>query len=39
MSAEAVKTEDEWADHAKRIVRTEMVRRGFCQGSRHRSLV
>ena len=28
MSAEAVKTEDEWADHAKRIVRTEMVRRG-----------
>lgn len=28
MSAEAVKTEDEWADYAKRIVRTEMVRRG-----------
>jgi hypothetical protein len=28
MNAEAVKTEDEWADHAKRIVRTEMVRRG-----------
>ena len=28
MSAEAVKTEDEWADRAKRIVRTEMVRRG-----------
>jgi len=28
MNAEAVKTEDEWADHTKRIVRTEMVRRG-----------
>ncbi len=28
MNAESVKTEDEWADHAKRIVRTEMVRRG-----------
>lgn len=28
MSAEAAKTEDEWADHTKRIVRTEMVRRG-----------
>ena len=28
MDAEAVKTKDEWADHAKRIVRTEMVRRG-----------
>jgi len=28
MNAEVVKTEDEWADHTKRIVRTEMVRRG-----------
>lgn len=28
MNAEAVRTEDGWADHAKRIVRTEMVRRG-----------
>ena len=28
MSTATVKTEDEWADHAKRIVRTEMVRRG-----------
>lgn len=24
----APRTEDEWADHAKRLVRTEMVRRG-----------
>jgi len=29
MNAEVVKTEDEWADHTKRIVRTEMVRRGI----------
>ncbi len=28
MNAVVVKTEDEWADHTKRIVRTEMVRRG-----------
>ena len=28
MQAEAIKTEDEWADHAKRMIRTEMVRRG-----------
>jgi len=28
MNAAVVKTEDEWADHTKRIVRTEMVRRG-----------
>lgn len=28
MNADPVKTEDEWADHTKRIVRTEMVRRG-----------
>jgi len=28
MNAVVVKTEDEWTDHTKRIVRTEMVRRG-----------
>ena len=28
MQAEAIRTEDEWADHAKRMIRTEMVRRG-----------
>ncbi len=28
MNAVVVKTDDEWVDHTKRIVRTEMVRRG-----------